>query len=127
RWIAGRSLHQLIQDGDRAEALRALRIAADGVAHAHARGVVHRDLSPGNVIVGEHRDVGLIDWGVAALEGDTDAPRSAGTPGYAAPEQTRGAPPHPTADVYGLGRLLLAVVGDLDDRELAAIIERATD
>jgi serine/threonine protein kinase len=113
--------------GDEASLLGVFERVAQTIAFAHARGVVHRDLSPSNVMVGSFGEVLVLDWGVAKLVGagaeaddgaaasGTAASRDAtgsgtrlGTPGYMAPEQARGesSDAGPEADVYSLGALL---------------------
>lgn len=108
----------------------------NAISHAHARGVMHRDLKPGNVVLGEFGEVILLDWGLAKLqsdpadavvdyEGDPDPGRSeriatdtptetgdgaaVGTPAYMAPEQARGEPSAHT-DVYGIGAILFELL-----------------
>ncbi len=81
----------------------------EAVAFAHAQGVVHRDLSPANVMVGRFGEVLVMDWGVAQLmEAVQETPARVGTPGFIAPEQTAsgGSVVGPPADVYALGALL---------------------
>ena len=72
------------------EVIAAGREVADALAHAHAHGVVHRDVKPDNVWIDAEGEAALGDFGVAVTEGETAAP--AGTPRYAAPEQTLGEP-----------------------------------
>jgi serine/threonine protein kinase len=96
-----------------------LRIC-EAVAFAHARGIIHCDLKPSNVMVGEFGEVLVMDWGVAKAIGD-HASAVAGTRGFMPPEQERGAPLDATADVYALGRMLAA-----DTRRLKAIVAKAT-
>ncbi|MCB9741204.1 MAG: serine/threonine protein kinase [Alphaproteobacteria bacterium] len=83
--------------------LELLYAVTEAIAAAHAQGVVHRDLKPDNVLVGEGRQVKVLDFGIAALEGET--PVLAGTPEWAAPEQLSGGAATPATDVHGLGAL----------------------
>ncbi|MGY0634721.1 protein kinase domain-containing protein [Luteimonas sp. A478] len=82
----------------------------DAVAYAHRNLVIHRDLKPSNVLVDRDGHVRLLDFGIGQFA-DDDGERThtmwrALTPGYAAPEQLRGAPPTTVMDIYGLGALL---------------------
>ena len=80
---------------------------AQALEHAHERGVVHRDLKPGNVLFDARGRVKLADFGVSGRAPDpgTDALIRGLSPFSASPEQLRGEPPSPGDDIYGLGAL----------------------
>ncbi len=83
---------------------------ANALAFAHGQGIVHRDVKPGNVLLEHGRRVRLADFGLAReLVADgtlTQAGEVLGTPRYMAPEQARGLPAGPAADIYALGAVL---------------------
>ena len=83
------------------EVIAAGREIADALAHAHTHGVVHRDVKPDNVWIDAEGEAALGDFGVAVTEGENAEP--AGTPRYAAPEQTLGEPVTPRSDLFALG------------------------
>jgi tetratricopeptide (TPR) repeat protein len=130
--VVGSSLARLIaraQSLDERLALVPNVIAVvDALAYAHAQRVIHRDLKPDNVIVGEFGETIVIDWGLAK-ELDADEPdehhatpyrkvdagqtvegAAMGTPPYMAPEQAAGERVDERADVYGLGAMLYHVL-----------------
>jgi tetratricopeptide (TPR) repeat protein len=105
---------------------------ANAVAFAHSRGVVHRDLKPGNIALGEFGEVIVLDWGLAKLVGQDDEEASErgiawseevdghqtlegsvlGTPGYMAPEQAAGqiSQIDRCTDIYSLGAILFEIL-----------------
>ncbi|MES2305121.1 MAG: serine/threonine-protein kinase [Gemmatimonadota bacterium] len=88
-----------------AEALRVTQEVSWAIAHAHARGVIHRDIKPDNILLEEGGDRAVVtDFGIAAVgEGDTPAGTAVGTMHYMSPEQALGGSPDVRADVYALG------------------------
>ncbi|MGI8802559.1 MAG: serine/threonine-protein kinase, partial [Solirubrobacteraceae bacterium] len=114
--VRGPSLADLFaaDDIDDRELLRIGVVLADALAHAHTRGVVHRDVKPHNVIVPDEAATGgtpakLTDFGVALIAGDqplTRAGEVVGTFAYMAPEQAQGHVVDARADLYSLGLTL---------------------
>lgn len=110
---------------------RALEIfgqMCDAVSFAHQNLVIHRDLTPENVLIGSDGLAKLIDFGIARSEGRDDATVTSTTgytPGFAAPERQVGEAANVLSDVYSLGKLLALMLNKTEDRELRAIIEKA--
>ncbi len=114
--VKGKPLDEAWAEWDLRRRVEAVERIARAVAHAHGRGVAHRDLKPGNVLVGEDGTPRVTDFGLAAVDDArtklTDPGSVMGTPAWMAPEQVRGESVGPPADVHGLGSLLyLAMTG----------------
>lgn len=108
--LDGESLSRINARGERMgveDAVRLVADVADGLGSAHARGVIHRDVKPGNIVC--HGNVPtLVDFGIARNIDATTLTEGlvVGTASYLAPEQAQGLPLQPTADVYALGCVL---------------------
>ncbi len=123
-FVEGESLHQRLARGplEPSEAARLVHALAGAVAHAHQQNVIHRDIKPGNVILGKDGRPRLTDFGIAKIISRNDTPlmpthltqvgQALGTPGYMAPEQSAGRRWEigPSADIYGLGGVLHAAL-----------------
>src|SRR6266446_3480441 len=121
QYVEGRNVRQLV-NGRPLELESALRIAiqvADALAVAHARGIIHRDIKSGNIMVTDAGQVKILDFGLAKLLDETEAANSGihqteltevgvpyGTATYAAPEQARGDKVDARADIFSTGVLL---------------------
>jgi serine/threonine protein kinase len=112
RFVVGRSLEELIEaEGPLAldAAVRVCLQIADALEAIHAEGIVHRDLKPANVMLDEHGDVHITDFGLAKHSGDsllTMPGQAIGSMDYMAPEQVRGEEISAAADIYAFGCLM---------------------
>jgi serine/threonine protein kinase len=148
--IAGRKLDELISpDGMRVdEVLKHALPIADGLAKAHAAGVIHRDLKPANIMVTTEGVVKVLDFGLAKLTqeriGNDDSTRTAqpetvvgmlmGTPGFMSPEQAQGKTTDARSDIFAFGAVLYqmatgkrAFQGESMVATLAAVLHQEPD
>src|SRR5258706_833571 len=124
--LAGTSMAALVADGDQTRLLRPFTDVWLAIELTHTQGIVHHDLKPDNIMLGDFGEVYILDWGVAKIvgeeeelsdidsrdgENETAAGTAIGTPGYMAPEQVRGEVDiDGRADIYTLGCLLFEIL-----------------
>ncbi|MFJ4278062.1 protein kinase [Streptomyces massasporeus] len=114
--VEGRSLADAVKEEGRVEPREAARIGLwvlRALRAAHSAGVLHRDIKPGNVLLGRDGRVLLTDFGIAQIEGDTTITRTGevvGSVDYLAPERVRGHDPGPSSDLWALGATLYTAV-----------------
>ncbi|MGI8631013.1 MAG: protein kinase domain-containing protein [Solirubrobacterales bacterium] len=129
-YVAGRTLSQRLKAG-RLGARRGLRIlggVADALDYAHRKGIVHRDVKPSNVLVGEEDRVKLADLGIATATEDTSLTRSGavvGTPAYMAPEQLQGGEITSAVDIYALAAVAYEALSGVKPRDGRSPLEIA--
>lgn len=137
-FLTGRSLMEELRDNDPLPLPRALSVfaqAASGIGYAHSKGIIHRDIKPGNVMLLDKPDAGgatvkIVDFGIAKLTADSDiaqqhltsAGEVFGSPFYMSPEQGLGQVVDARSDVYSLGVTFFeALTGDLPFKANSAV------
>jgi eukaryotic-like serine/threonine-protein kinase len=121
-YVAGHPLSQLLRHGPLRpeEACRIVSDVGDALDHAHAQGVVHRDVKPGNVLIRDDGVPKLADLGIATAADDTRITRSGvvlGTAAYMAPEQLDGRGAAPASDIYALAAIAFEALSGKKPRE----------
>ncbi len=106
--ITGKSLYEHLQNKAKfelAEIGEMVRQLLDGLAYAHAQGVVHRDIKPSNILINADGHIKISDFGIAHLDSSslTQVGEIMGSPGYMSPEQFTGDDPDARSDLYSAG------------------------
>ncbi|MFF4173228.1 protein kinase [Streptomyces sp. NPDC001744] len=116
QYVDGPSLADAAKESGPIEPREAARIGLHvlgALRAAHAAGVLHRDVKPGNVLLARDGRVLITDFGIAAIEGDSTITRTGelvGSIDYLAPERVRGSDPGPASDLWSLGATLYTAV-----------------
>jgi tRNA A-37 threonylcarbamoyl transferase component Bud32 len=129
--LPGGDLSERIRAGamEEKEALRIVRAIADGLAYAHDKGIIHRDIKPGNILFSDTMTAKLTDFGIAKLTSSdvvTQLGLALGSPSYMSPEQAAGQSVDARSDLYALGVTLYQMVtGELPFRgETTAVMSQ---
>ena len=127
RWLKGGTLERRLDDGpvSLADTLQMARQIGGALATAHAHGIVHRDVTAGNVLFDEAGNAFLTDFGIALEAAESASPEAALSPGsvaYSAPEQIRRERLQPSADVFSLGVVIFeCLTGSLPFSDIRSV------
>jgi hypothetical protein len=131
-YVAGKTLREAIRAGEIRDptAIEAAAQILEGLAHAHARGIVHRDVKPSNVMLADGPDVSirLLDFGLARIKETHTITASGDVPGtlaYISPERLKGANGSPAADVWAVGVLLWEALAGFHPFWTSSLVETA--
>lgn len=116
--VGGESMRELVKRSaplDPAAAVQLTRKIADGLAHCHDHDIIHRDVKPENILIGEDGQPVILDFGLALTKGShrvtyANLSATAGTPDYMAPEQIEGHRGDKRTDLYALGVILFELL-----------------
>lgn len=133
-YVPSRTLAEIVAEEGPLDPVRVAGLgaqAAEGLAAAHARGTVHRDVKPSNLLITEDDHVKITDFGISRTHGDVELTRTGlvtGTPSYLSPEAARGESGGTASDVWALGATLWTAVegvGPYADRDNALAVLNA--
>jgi len=129
-YVDGRTLRWILRNGPVPVpvALKITHGVLGALEHAHAAGVVHRDIKPGNVMIASSGRVKIMDFGTAWARDTTEPPQVMGTIQYMSPEHIRGERVDPRSDLYSVGCLLFQLITgrtpfDGDDQATVAALQ----
>ena len=116
--VGGESMRELVKRSaplDPAAAVSLTRKIADGLAHCHEHDIIHRDVKPENILIGEDGQPVILDFGLALTKGShrvtyANLSNTAGTPDYMAPEQIEGHRGDRRTDLYALGVIMFELL-----------------
>lgn len=136
RYMPGGSLSNLIEQGKFSiqDTARIVEKIAQGLAYAHRKGVIHRDLKPDNILFDDNGDPFISDFGVAKFAeaaGSLTGSGVIGTPAYMSPEQAQGGEIDGRSDVYGLGVMVYQMLTGQQpysaDTPMGVVVKHITD
>jgi eukaryotic-like serine/threonine-protein kinase len=113
-YVKGKTLSDYIDNTEKLTVLQSTKIISavlDGLAHAHDKNIVHRDLNPSNILIDENDNPRIMDFGISSFAGHSTSENNvAGTVNYMAPETLNNNPSGPWSDVFSIGVVLFEML-----------------